>query len=88
MYPIFIFHFGGMELSSYILGALKGEVKAKSGAYATLRVASVLISATLALEPVVGQDPLSRDTGPVCHPGYHSFTFPRFPQVPIYRPTR
>ncbi|KAG0711637.1 Basigin [Chionoecetes opilio] len=32
----------------------RGNVKAKTGAYAMLRLASVLISVTLALEPVVG----------------------------------
>ncbi len=36
------------------------------------RVASVLIYVTLALEPVAGRSPLSRDTGPERQPGYHS----------------
>ncbi|KAG0725838.1 hypothetical protein GWK47_037819 [Chionoecetes opilio] len=43
------------------------------GAYALLRVASVLVSVALAFEHVVDENPLPRDTGLVWHPGYHSY---------------
>lgn len=49
-------------------------------------MATVLISVSLALGACGWLNRLIRHTADVTF-GYHRFTFPRFPQVPIYRPT-
>ncbi len=44
---------------------------------------------TSAFEPEGGENPLSRDTGPMWHLGkVPQFTLPRFPQAHIYQPTQ
>ncbi|KAG0729088.1 NADPH--cytochrome P450 reductase [Chionoecetes opilio] len=61
----------------------KENVKVKMGACTVLRVASVLISVALALEPVVGDNPLPRDMASVTSgfpqlpsPGFHRYINP------------
>lgn len=46
-------------------------------------MAAVLISLPLAIEPVVGEKPLTRDRGPVQHPGYYGLPSPGFPRYPF-----